>query len=67
MIGRDLSKIEANVLNLIINHATFEAPIKAEKVRQETGLSKRSLEEVIESLRVNFKQPIVAKKAQPSG
>ena len=67
MIGRDLSKIEANVLNLIINHATFEAPIKAEKVRQETGLSKRSLEEVIESLRVNFKHPIVAKKTQPSG
>lgn len=67
MIGRDLSKIEANVLNLIINHATFEAPIKAEKVRQETGLSKRSLEEVIESLQVNFKHPIVAKKTQPSG
>lgn len=67
MISRDLSKIEANVLNLIINHATFEAPIKAEKVRQETGLSKRSLEEVIESLRVNFKHPIVAKKTQPSG
>lgn len=67
MIGRDLSKIEANVLNLIINHATFEEPIKASKVRQETGLSKRSLEEVIESLRVNFKHPIVAKKTQPSG
>lgn len=62
MIGRDLSKIEANVLNLIINRASFEEPIKASKVRQETGLSKRSLEEVIESLRVNFKHPIVAKK-----
>ena len=30
-------------------------------------MSKRSLEEVIESLRVNFKHPIVAKKTQPSG
>ena len=67
MISRTMSKIETNVLNLIINRATFEEPIKAEKVRQETGLSKRSLEEVIESLRVNFKHPIVAKKTQPSG
>ena len=67
MISREMSKIEINVLNLIVNCATFEEPIKAEKVRQETGLSKRSLEEVIESLRVNFKHPIVAKKTQPSG
>ena len=67
MIYREMSKIETNVLNLIVNRATFEAPIKAEKVRQETGLSKRSLEEVIESLRVNFKHPIVAKKTQPRG
>lgn len=67
MISRTMSKIETNALNLIINRATFEEPIKAEKVRQETGLSKRSLEEVIESLRVNFKHPIVAKKTQPSG
>ena len=67
MISRTMSKIETNVLNLIVNRATFEEPIKAEKVRQETGLSKRSLEEVIESLRVNFKHPIVAKKTQPSG
>lgn len=67
MISRTMSKIEINVLNLIVNRASFEEPIKAEKVRQETGLSKRSLEEVIESLRVNFKHPIVAKKTQPSG
>lgn len=67
MISRTMSKIETNVLNLIVNRATFKEPIKAEKVRQETGLSKRGLEEVIESLRVNFKHPIVAKKTQPSG
>lgn len=67
MISRTMSKIETNVLNLIVNRATFEEPIKAEKVRQETGLSKRSLEEVIESLRVNFKHPIVAKKHNRAG
>ena len=31
MISRTMSKIETNVLNLIINHATFEEPIKAER------------------------------------
>lgn len=62
MISRTMNEIETNVLNLIINRASFEEPIKAEQIRQETGLSKRSLEEVIESLRVNFKHPIVAKK-----
>lgn len=67
MISRAMSKIETSVLNLIINRTTFEEPIKAKKVREETGLSKRSLEEVIESLRVNFKHPIVANKTQPSG
>ena len=67
MIGRELNKTEIKVLNLIVNRASFEEPIKAEKIRKETGLSKRSLEEVIESLRVNFKHPIVAKKTQPSG
>lgn len=66
-VSRDMDQLETNVLNLIINRATFEEPIKAEKIRQETGLSKRSLEEVIESLRVDFKHPIVAKKTQPSG
>lgn len=50
VVSREMSKTETNVLNLIINRATFEKPIKAEKIRQETGLSKRSLEEVIESL-----------------
>ena len=67
MISREMNSTEVEVLNLIINRASFEEPIKASKVRKETGLSKRSLEEVIESLRVNFKHPIVAKKTQPSG
>lgn len=30
-VSRDMSKTETNVLNLIINRATFEEPIKAEK------------------------------------
>ena len=64
---RDMTEIEIKVLNAIKNDASFELPIQASELRIGIGLSKRKLKEVIESLRVNFKQPIVAKKAHPSG
>ena len=64
---RDMTEIEIKVLNAIKNDASFELPIQASELRIGIGISKRKLKEVIESLRVNFKQPIVAKKAHPSG
>ena len=67
MIGRKMNVIEIEVLNLIVNRASFEEPITALDIRKETGLSKRMLEQVIESLRVNFRHPIVAKKFKPNG
>lgn len=67
MIGREMNAIEIEVLNLIVNKASFEKPISANDLRGETGLSKRPLEQVIESLRVNFGHPIVAKKFKPNG
>lgn len=65
--SRDMSEMEIRVLNMIMNCATFDLPIQASEIRLETGLSKRKLEEVIESLRVNFGHPIVAKKMKPNG
>ena len=67
MISRKMNVIEIEVLNLIVNRASFEEPITALDIRKETGLSKRMLEQVIESLRVNFRHPIVAKKFKPNG
>ena len=67
MISRTMSKIEIEVLNLIINKGSFEKPISALDLQGDTGLSKRPLEQVIESLRVNFGHPIVAKKFKPNG
>ena len=61
-VSRDMSEMEIRVLNMIMNCATFDLPIQASEIRLETGLSKRKLEEIIESLRVNFRHPIVAKK-----
>lgn len=64
---RDMSEIEIKVLNAIKNHASFYLPIQAKELRQDLGLTKRKLEEIIESLRVTFRQPIVAKKTKPNG
>ena len=66
-VSRNMTEIEIRVLNMILNCATFDLPIQASEIRLETGLSKRKLEEVIESLRVNFRHPIVAKKMKPNG
>ena len=61
-VSREMSDMEIRVLNMILNCSTFDLPIQASEIRLETGLSKRKLEEVIESLRVNFGHPIVAKR-----
>ncbi|WP_237665575.1 hypothetical protein [Streptococcus agalactiae] len=61
-ITREMTITEINVLNAIKNSATYDLPIQARELRQQLGLSKRSLEAVIENLRVIYKQPIVAKK-----
>ena len=64
--SRSMNELEIRVLNMIINCATFDLPIQASEIRLETGLSKRKVEEIIESLRVNFGHPIVAKKMKPN-
>ncbi|XCY64092.1 hypothetical protein ABG812_04605 [Streptococcus iniae] len=61
-VTREMTIMEINVLNAIKNSATYDLPIQARELRQHLGLSKRPLEEVIENLRVIYKQPIVAKK-----
>ena len=66
-VSREMSEMEIRVLKMIMNCATFDLPIQANEIRIETGLSKRRLEEVIESLRVNFGHPIVTKKMKPNG
>ena len=67
MISREMNSVEIEVLNLIANKGSFEKPISSNELRGETGLSKRMLEQVIESLMVNFRHPIVAKKFKPNG
>lgn len=63
----ELTVLEANVLNMILAKGTFENPLRAAIIRQELGITKRHLETIIESLRVDFRHPIVSRKRQPSG
>ena len=60
-ISRDMTAAEASVLNYIKNKATHELPIEASSIRDVFHYDKRTLENIIESLRVNFGHPIVAK------
>lgn len=66
-ISREMNDLEINVLNTIKNSASYDLPIQASELRLIFSISKRDLEEVIESLRVNFNHPIVAKKTKPNG
>ena len=66
-VSREMEEVEANVLNYIVNHGTFEQPVSSLTIKWKFNLSKRRLEMIIESLRVNFGHLIVAKKTQPSG
>lgn len=66
-ISRDMTFLEASILATIKNSASYDLPIQASELRLRFGIPKRTLEEVVESLRVNFKHPIVAKKTKPNG
>ena len=66
-ISREMTATEANVLNYIKKHATNEMPVTAVQLRKDFQCDKRTIENIIESLRVNFGNPIVAKKRKPNG
>lgn len=66
-ISREMTMLEIKVLNAIKNNASYDLPIQAIEIRQDLGIPKRTMEEVVESLRVNFGHPIVAKKTKPNG
>lgn len=59
-ISRDMTATEANILNYIKKYATNEMPVTAVQLRQKFHCGKRTIENIIESLRVNFGHPIVA-------
>ena len=66
-VSREMTLIETQVLNTILQNASFELPIQAKELQRRFNLDKRKLEIIIESLKVNFGHPVVAKKEKPNG
>lgn len=61
-VFREMTLLETQVLNTILQSASFETPIQARVLQRRFNLSKRKLEIIVESLKVNFGHPVVAKK-----
>lgn len=57
-----MNELEINILNYIKNHGSFERPVTLRLLKAEFNISERSVKEVIERLRCEFKQPVIASR-----
>ncbi|MCO4506364.1 hypothetical protein Si121_01686 [Streptococcus infantarius subsp. infantarius] len=55
-----MNEQEINILNYIKNHGSFERPVPLKLLKAEFDISERGIKEIIEHLRCDFKQPIIA-------
>ena len=62
---KELTTVEANVLNIILPYR-FDNPIKFEKVQERTKLSRRTLHNVLETLKKKG-HPVGSHKTAPFG
>lgn len=61
-VSREMTLLETQVLNTILQSASFEKPIQARVLQRRFNLSKRKLEIIVESLKVNFWTSCCCKK-----
>ena len=62
-----MNELEINILNYIKNHSSFERPVTLRLLKAEFNISERGVKEVIERLRCEFKQPIIASRRTRRG
>lgn len=62
-----MNELEINILNYIKNHGSFERPVTLRLLKAEFNISERGVKEVIERLRREFKQPIIASRRTRRG
>lgn len=55
-----MNEQEINILNYIKNHGSFERPVPLKLLKAEFDISERGIKEIIERLRCEFKQPVIA-------
>lgn len=65
-VSRDMTDIEIKVYNKILK-GTYEKPIPSRDIFGKLKLSERQFKDVVESLRVNFRVPVVARKSKGNG
>lgn len=62
-----MNELEINILNYIKNSGSFERPVTLRLLKAEFNISERSVKEVIERLRCEFKQPVIASRRTRHG
>lgn len=62
-----MNELEINILNYIKNNGSFERPVTLRLLKAEFNISERSVKEVVERLRCEFKQPIIASRRTRHG
>ena len=62
-----MNELEINILNYIKNSGSFERPVPLKLLKSEFNISERSVKEVVERLRCEFKQPIIASRRTRRG
>lgn len=62
-----MNELEINILNYIKNSGSFERSVPLKLLKAEFNISERSVKEVVERLRCEFKQPIIASRRTRRG
>ena len=62
-----MNELEIQILNYIKNHGSFEKPVPLKWLKSEFNISERSVKEIVERLRCEFKQPIIASRRTRHG
>lgn len=62
-----MNELEINILNYIKNNGSFERLVTLRLLKAEFNISERSVKEVVERLRCEFKQPVIASRRTRHG
>lgn len=62
-----MNEQEIQILSYIKEHGSFEKPVPLKWLKSEFDISERSVKEIVERLRCEFKQPIIASRRTRHG
>ena len=62
-----MNELEIKILNFIKNRGSFERPVPLKLLKADFDISERGVKEVVERLRCEFKQPIIASRRTRRG